>query len=188
VEPAAFVVEMIEVTSAERGGGGGGRAKGVANARAKGAWEGLSVRQEGRADGNGREIGNGNGNGNGNSGGNGNGNGGGNGNGIGFGNGGGVEVARDVPAPPIPVESKARPAKLVWPTRDLDVEDESYLFVAKVTVDEEGSVVGARMITTRPGSRGDQASNAIWRFRYRPALDEHGVPVRSTFEQPFQVR
>jgi hypothetical protein len=174
VEPVAFVVEMIDVTGG--GGGAGGGAKALAIARTKSAWDGLSVRQEGHASG----SGNGNGNGNGD--------GGRNGNGIGFGNGGGVEVAHDVPAPPVPVESKARPAKLIWPTRDLDVEDESYLFVAKVTVDEEGSVVGARMITTRPGSRGDAASNAIWRFRYRPALDEHGVPVRSTFEQPFQVR
>lgn len=183
-EPAAFVVEMIDVAGGHGGGGGGGReVKAIKTVRARGAWDGLSVRREDRAGGNGNENGTGNGNGNGT--------GNGTGNGIGLGNGGGVEVARDVPAPPIPVEtppSKARPATLIWPTRDLDVEDESYLFVAKITVDEEGTVVGARMITTRPGSRGDHAANAIWQFRYRPALDQHGVPVRSTFEQPFQVR
>jgi hypothetical protein len=94
-----------------------------------------------------------------------------------------------VPEPPAPPPvSKARPAKLIWPNRDADVEDESYLFVARVTVDAEGSVVGARMVTMRPGSRGERAANAIWTFRYAPALDDRGVPVRSTFEQTFQVR
>jgi hypothetical protein len=96
-----------------------------------------------------------------------------------------------VPPPPVPVvppRSKARPAKLIWPNRDLDVEDESYLFVAKVTVDEQGDVVGARMTTSHPGSRGDHAANAIWTFRYSPALDDTGKPIRSTFDQPFQVR
>ena len=62
------------------------------------------------------------------------------------------------------------------------------MFVAKVTVDEDGSVVGARMLTTRPGSRSEHAANAIWTFRYAPALDDGGKPIRSTFEQPFQVR
>jgi hypothetical protein len=100
-----------------------------------------------------------------------------------------VKVARDVPAPPAPPPvSKVRPAKLIWPNRDVDVEDESYLFVAKITVDTDGSVVGAHMITMRPGSRADKAADAIWTFRYSPALDDRGVPTRSTFEQPFQVR
>ena len=111
------------------------------------------------------------------------------GNGIGFGNGGGVQTARDIPAPPAPPPpSKARPAKLIWPNRDVDVIDDSYLFVARVTVDADGSVVGARMLTSRPGSRADHAANAIWQFRYAPALDDAGKPTRSTFEQPFQVR
>ena len=153
------------------------RAAHVGSTRARSAdpWNGLSIKTEGRGDGDG----------------DGNGHGQGHGNGIGFGNGGGVRVERDVPAPPMPVippPSKARPAKLIWPNRDLEVADESYLFVAKVTVDEEGSVVGARMLTSRPGSRADQAANAIWSFRYLPALDDLGKPVRSTFEQPFQVR
>ncbi|HSD89199.1 MAG TPA: hypothetical protein VLB44_16840, partial [Kofleriaceae bacterium] len=131
--------------------------------------------------------GSGNGNGSGNSSGNGSGSG--NGNGIGFGAGGGVRVAEAVPAPPPPpAVSKARPAKLVWPTRDEEVEDEGTLFIARVTVDEEGTVVGARMVKTRPGSRGDRAADLIWQFRYTPALDDRGVAIRSTFEQPFQVR
>jgi hypothetical protein len=44
------------------------------------------------------------------------------------------------------------------------------------------------MVTTHPGLRGDQAASAIWTFRYAPALDDAGAPVRSTFEQPFQIR
>lgn len=146
-------------------------------ARSGDAWEGVAIRQEGRDGGHGSGQGHGYGAGT--------------GHGIGFGDGGGVQSARDVPAPPVPVEtppSKARPAKLIWPTRDEEVEDEVDLFVARITVDEEGSVVGARMVKTRPGSRGDDAANAIWRFRYLPALDDSGAPIRSTFEQPFQVR
>jgi hypothetical protein len=92
------------------------------------------------------------------------------------------------PAPELPAPSKARPARLVWPNRDVEVIDDSYLFVAQVTVDVDGAVVGAHMLTMRPGSRAERAADAIWRFRYEPALDEHGVPVRSTFEQSFQVR
>jgi hypothetical protein len=76
----------------------------------------------------------------------------------------------------------------VWPTRDEEVDDDANLFVARITVDEQGDVVGARMITTRPGARAERAANAIWQFRYAPALDDRGVPTRSTFDQSFQVR
>jgi hypothetical protein len=115
--------------------------------------------------------------------------GGGHGNGIGFGGGGGVRVADDVPRPPPPPPvSKARPAKLVWPTRDEAVDDDANLFVARITVDDQGSVIAARMLTMRPGAKADHAANAIWTFRYAPALDDDGRPIKSTFEQPFQVR
>lgn len=111
------------------------------------------------------------------------------GNGIGFGDGGGVRVADEVPRPPPPpAVGKARPAKLVWPTRDVEVDDDANLFIARVTVDAEGDVVGARMIKARSGARADHAANAIWQFRYAPALDDRGVPTRSTFDQPFQIR
>lgn len=83
---------------------------------------------------------------------------------------------------------KARPAKLIHPSRDREVEDEADLFVARVTVDTDGDVVGARMVKTRPGARGDQAANAIWTFRYLPALDDDGRPITSTFDQQFQIR
>jgi len=206
-EPAPMVVEMLEPTGGGGGHGGGHSAAGddagsparavpttgivrIASTRAAHAapprarsterstdgWAGLSIRTESQGDGAGT--------------GNGNGIGAGTGNGIGFGNGGGVHVERDVPPPPPPPPppSMARKAKLIWPMRDLDVEDESALFVAKVTVDTDGSVVGARMLTSRPGSRAQHAANAIWTFRYAPALGDDGAPIRSTFEQSFQIR
>jgi len=55
-------------------------------------------------------------------------------------------------------------------------------------VDESGDVVGAHMTQSHPGSRGDTASSMIWQFRYSPALDDDGAPVRSTFVQSFAVR
>ncbi len=154
----------------------------VRRARAHDAWEELTIRHERNAGGDGAASGAGAGTGGGH--------GGGHGRGIGFGTGGGIAVQRGVPRPPVPaaVVSKARPATLIWPTRDREVEDEDDLFIARVTVDEDGDVVGARMVKTRPGSRGEHAANAIWQFRYLPALDDRGVPTRSTFDQPFQIR
>ena len=109
--------------------------------------------------------------------------------GIGFGEGGGIATSASVPAPPAPPPpSRARPAKLLKPARDVEVIDDSYLFVARVTVDEDGDVAAVHMITTHPGLRGEQAASAIWTFHYAPALDDAGAPIRSTFEQPFQVR
>jgi hypothetical protein len=113
------------------------------------------------------------------------------GTGIGFGAGGGIRAAERVPDPPRvvpPPPSRARPAKLIYPVRDREVDDEGNLFIARVTVDPDGDVVGAHMLKTRPGVTGDQASSAIWTFRYLPALDERGTPIRSTFDQPFQIR
>lgn len=166
------LVELLEEPAVKGGGGGGPRAARAA-ARSPHGWEQVDIRSEATGTGTGE----------------GGGTGAGHGAGIGFGEGGGIRVARDVPVPPPPPAiSKARPAKLVWPTRDEEVDDEDNLFVARVTVDAEGSVVGATMVTTRPGSRGDHAANLIWQFRYAPALDDRGIAIRSTFEQPFQVR
>lgn len=109
------------------------------------------------------------------------------GTGIGFGDGGGVQKIRELPAVPAPFVSKARPAKLIHPTREMEV-DEAELFAARVTVDESGDVVGAHMMKSHPGSRGETASSMIWQFRYSPALDDEGAPVRSTFVQMFAVR
>jgi len=111
------------------------------------------------------------------------------GTGFGFGDGGGIATRAAVPlAPEPPPPSRARPARLIHPSRDREVEDDDDLFVARVTVDEDGDVVAVHMMTTHPGARGDQAASAIWTFRYAPALDDAGAPVRATFEQPFQIR
>jgi hypothetical protein len=208
------IVELVEEPAVRGGGGKGGQGspsgrraatpvgRRVATPvrqpdRDHDAWERISVRTEQTAQGDqgqghggsssrgGNRSGDGNAIGNGSGGGNG----GGNGNGIGFGTGGGIRVANDVPPPPPPpLISKARPAKLVWPTRDEDVDDDEAFFIARVTVDEEGTVVGANMVKTRPGARADRAADLIWQFRYAPALDDRGAAIRSTFEQPFQVR
>ena len=87
----------------------------------------------------------------------------------------------------MPVPSRARPAKLLRPTRETEVDD-AELFVAVVTVDRDGDVVGAQMKRSHPGSRGDTAASMIWQFHYSPALDDGGSPTRSTFEQKFAVR
>lgn len=182
VEPrgseAPIDVVMLDEPTVRAGGASGGGAavpsRAARHARVHDGWEQVSIHDEGR-----QGLGAGDGSA------------GGRGRGIGFGDGGGIGGPLDVPpvpVPPAPKVSKARPPKLIWPNRDLDVIDESYLFTAKVTVDRDGSVAGARMVTTRPGSRGDRAADAIWSFRYAPALDDDGNPIRATIEQSFQVR
>lgn len=116
--------------------------------------------------------------------------GGGHGTGIGLGDGrglGGVESVPPAP-PPAPARiSKARPAKLIYPSRERDVED-GELFVARVTVDRDGYVSGARIVKGGGGLRGEQAASLIWRFRYAPALDDDGRAIVSIVEQPFVVQ
>lgn len=181
---------LVELLDPQAGGGGSPAmatpmvAARRAPLRSPDAWEQIDVHVESA-----RLSGDGDG---GSGGGDGGGVGGGHGAGFGLGNGGGVRVPDGVPAPPAPPPdppvSKARPAKLIWPTRDEEVEDDASLFVATVTVDANGDVVGAHMKTMRPGAKSDRAANAIWTFRYAPALDDDGKPTRSTFEQPFQIR
>lgn len=124
-------------------------------------------------------------------GGDGGGRGGGRGRGIGRGIGDGLgdrasagELLPAVPA--APAASKARPARLIYPTRERDVS-EGDLYVARVTVDRDGYVVGARLLRSGGPKDGD-ASAMIFRFRYAPALDDDGRPIRSTVEQPFLVQ
>lgn len=123
-------------------------------------------------------------------GGEGNGIGGNRGDGIGFGDGERVVLAEQLvmPAPPAAEKavSKARPAKLIYPTRQRDLGEEK-LFVARVTVDTDGYVVGARIVRGRHGPSDGDAADLIFRFRYLPALDDDGRAIRSTFEQPFHV-
>jgi hypothetical protein len=111
------------------------------------------------------------------------------GTGIGIGDGPGVAVVRELPLPPPPPPppkvSKARPARLIYPARSRDAGEEE-MFHARVIVDRDGYVVGARIRATgRPGE--DLAAQAIWRFRYEPALDDEGRAIQSTVDQPFLV-
>lgn len=123
-------------------------------------------------------------------GGDGRGQGGGHGSGRGRGVGDGVgRVVSEQPrvaTPAAPKASRARPAKLIYPKRQGDVEA-GKLFVARVTVDAEGFVVGASLLQGDGPYRG-QAGGLIFRFRYLPALDDDGRPIRSTFEQEFLVQ
>jgi len=125
-------------------------------------------------------------------GGDGGGRGGGHGRGIGLGDGPGIETLDQIPAPPPPPAaevaiSKARPARLIYPTRNREVSD-AELFVARVIVDHDGYVVGARIVRGFGGHRDEQASNLIWRFRYAPALDDAGHAISSTLDQRFLVQ
>lgn len=112
--------------------------------------------------------------------------------GGGRGDGGGLGAAAPMQADttialPKPIErvSKARPAKLIYPTREREA-DAGELFIANVTVDDEGNVVGARNIRGS-GPRANDASSLIFRFRYLPALDDEGRAIASTFDQRFVV-
>lgn len=111
----------------------------------------------------------------------------GNGNGIEIGDGAVISKIADVPVAPTPIVSKARPATLLHPTRQTDVAA-AELFEAFVTVDTDGDVVGAKMVQMQPGPRGEMASELIFRFRYAPALDDDGHPIKSSFVQEFAVR
>jgi hypothetical protein len=113
--------------------------------------------------------------------------------GIGFGGGTGLGALAPPPPPPPPPaalaapRSLARPARLVYPSRERDVE-ESRLFVARLTIDTDGYVVGAHLVRGFGGPRDRDAADAIWRFRYDPARDDAGRPVRSVLDQKFLVQ
>lgn len=111
------------------------------------------------------------------------------GRGIGFGDGGGITRV-DPPDPPPPPRgdppSKARPAKLIYPSRERDVDD-AELFIARVIIDTDGYVAGARIVRGFGGPRDEMAAELIWNFRYAPALDDDGHPIRSTLDQRFLV-
>ena len=113
------------------------------------------------------------------------------GRGIGFGPGRGdadaAVAALAVPTPDlVPQPSQARPPKLIYPRRDRNIDDER-LFVARLTIDGDGFVVGAHLLEGRGSPGAERAASAVWRFRYRPALDAAGRPVTVTIEQRFLV-
>jgi len=121
----------------------------------------------------------------------GNGTGKGRGEGFGFGEGGAIaqhgETLAPPPPPPPPKISKARPPRLIFPSRQREVED-AQLFVMRVTVDRDGYVAGAKLVRGFGGRRDEVAQDQIWRFRYDPALDDDGRPVAATIEQRFLVQ
>lgn len=93
------------------------------------------------------------------------------------------------PPPPPPAEtppSKARPPRLIYPARDRP-SDDAETFVARLTVDTDGYVVGARLVRGLGGPRDELASQLVWRFRYAPALDDAGRAIRATIDQRFLV-
>ena len=112
------------------------------------------------------------------------------GNGIGFGAGGGIASPVDTarlatPEPPKP--SLARPPRLIWPVRQGEIGEQP-LYVAHITVDTDGYVATARLVQGTSAPRGLGAADAIWRFRYDPALDDDGHPVTAAIDQPFLLR
>ena len=112
------------------------------------------------------------------------------GNGIGFGAGGGIASPVDTahiatPEPPKP--SLARPPRLIWPARQVAIGDRP-LFVAHVTVDRDGFVAGAQLVQGTGDQRDLGAADAVWRFRYDPALDEDGRPIAAAIDQPVLLR
>ncbi len=110
------------------------------------------------------------------------------GGGIGFGDGGGVSAAAPPPPPPpAPRLSKARSARLIFPSRQREVDD-GELYVMRVTVDVDGFVAGATLVRGFGGHRDDVAAAQIWRFRYDAARDDDGQAVRSVLEQRFLVQ
>ena len=117
---------------------------------------------------------------------------GGRGTGLGLGSSSGLALAvlppppPSPPPPPVEKPSKARPPKLIYPARDREADD-SELFVARLTVDTDGYVVGAHLVRAPGDRRGDVASQLVWRFRYAPALDDDGRAIRSTIDQRFLV-
>ncbi len=111
--------------------------------------------------------------------------------GTGHGGDGGDGFGGIAPRPTLPEvpaalpASRARPARLIYPTRLADVDDGA-LFVARITVDEQGFVVGAHVI--RGPIDPHDACGGVWRFRYEPALDDAGRAIRTTFDQEFGAR
>lgn len=98
-------------------------------------------------------------------------------------------IAGPLPMPtpePAPARSRARAPQLIYPARDREADDAA-VFVARLTIDTDGFVVGARLVRGLGGRRDDQAAGAVWRFRYRPALDAGGRPIQATIEQRFLV-
>ena len=59
--------------------------------------------------------------------------------------------------------------------------------MARLTVDRDGFVVGVRLVDGTRSRRAEQAQAAVWRFRYDPARDDAGRPIRSEVDQRFML-
>jgi hypothetical protein len=93
------------------------------------------------------------------------------------------------PPPPAPARvarTKARPPRLIYPKRN-EAERPGEVFVARLTIDAEGFVVGVKLEQGIGGRADEHAATAVWRFRYDPARDDAGKPVRSKVEQRFML-
>ena len=116
------------------------------------------------------------------------------GNGAGDGHGDGRGATRPRLEPPAHAfdrmvstpRSQARPARLVYPKRNR-AEEAERLFIARLTVDADGLVVGVKMTSGPVGPLADKALSGVWRFRYDPARDDAGRPIQSTVVQRFMV-
>lgn len=112
------------------------------------------------------------------------------GNGIGFGAGGGIAAPVDtarLATPEPPRKSLARPPRLRWPSRDVEIGDRP-LFVAHITVDDDGLVSRVRLLQGIGSLEDERAAGLVWLFRYDPALDDDGHPIAADIDQPFLVR
>ncbi len=96
------------------------------------------------------------------------------------------EIPRPPPPPPAARVSKARSARLIFPSRQVATA-EAELFIARLEIDDDGFVVGAHLARGFGGRRDDVAMSAVFRFRYDPARDDDGRAIRSTVEQHFDL-
>jgi hypothetical protein len=85
------------------------------------------------------------------------------------------------PRSPILISRAARPRGPRGESRD------DGQFVAILTIDTDGSVIGARLKRGPPGRRSERAMAAVWRLRYHPAVDGDGHPIKSRVEQRFVI-
>jgi TonB family protein len=107
--------------------------------------------------------------------------------GVGRGGGRGTRAARAaVPARAPRRMSHARAPRLVYPKRFRD-ERGGEVFVALLTVDEDGWVVGVRLVQGVNPHADQKALDAVWRFHYDPALNHAGRPIRARVTQRFMV-
>ncbi len=107
--------------------------------------------------------------------------------GVGRGGGRGTRAARAAtPARAPRRTSRARPPRLVYPKRFRD-ERGREVFVALLTVDEDGWVVGVRLVQGVNPHADQKALDAVWRFHYDPALNQAGRPIRARVTQRFMV-